>query len=205
MPKCKKCKREYMRKYCDYCRREARWNPKKYFNRFTPRLQEGLQDKHIDIEVDPKVLKYVRSGHGLYIFGEVGSGKTLLAAHMMLASMKSYFVEKQGPQRHIFITVADLLDKIKESYNHETDDDITKLYGHVDFLVLDDLGVEKTSDWTVEKVYQIINTRYEEMKPTIFTSNLNLNELSESIGDRISSRIKGMSRLINTGEEDYRL
>jgi integrase len=56
-------------------------------------------------------------------------------------------------------------------------------------LYLDDLGTEKPTDWALQTLYLIIDRRYPEMMQTIISSNLNLDELSSRLGDRIASRI----------------
>ena len=61
--------------------------------------------------------------------------------------------------------------------------EIINKYSLVDWLVLDDLGIEKTSDWSFQTLYLIINQRYEKLKPVIFTSNLSLEELAGQLGD----------------------
>jgi DNA replication protein DnaC len=71
-------------------------------------------------------------------------------------------------------------------------------------IVFDDIGAEKVSDWTRERLYLIINKKYEDMIPMIFTSNCDLEILSARLGDRISSRIMGMTELIKVDGEDMR-
>ena len=60
-------------------------------------------------------------------------------------------------------------------------------------LILDDLGAEKPSDWVKEQLYVIINRRYENMLPTIITTNCTMNELKDRIGERTASRIIEMT------------
>ena len=72
-------------------------------------------------------------------------------------------------------------------------------------LFIDDIGAEKMTEWVAETFYLILNYRYNEMLPTIFTSNLSPSELAERIGDRIVSRIIGSSDVIKLDGEDRRL
>jgi len=59
----------------------------------------------------------------------------------------------------------------------------------VDLLVLDDLGSERESDWVLEKLLVIVDGRLNEFKPTIYTTNFNLDELELRVGSRLASRI----------------
>ena len=203
MTECKKCGNEYSRDYCDFCRRTEKWNPNKYVSKFPPRIREDL--KTIDIKVSANELIFVRSGGGLFINGEIGSGKTLYAVNFLLASLRQTFIKQYGPRVHKFITVPDLLEDIRKSFDKETETDPVGFYSNVDLLILDDLGIEKTTDWTLEKLYQIINFRYENLKSTIFTSERPLKELAELFGNRIPSRIQKMSMVKRMKEIDYRL
>ena len=59
--------------------------------------------------------------------------------------------------------------------------------------------------WVGETFYSIINTRYERMLPTFFSSNLSLPELAEKMGDRIASRIAEMCQIIKLSGKDLRI
>lgn len=72
-------------------------------------------------------------------------------------------------------------------------------------IVLDDIGAEKASEFVEEFFYLLINTRYENVHPMIFTSNLPLSALAERIGDRIVSRIKEMCEIVKIDGNDRRL
>ena len=70
---------------------------------------------------------------------------------------------------------------------------------------MDDLGAEKPSDWVSEQLYMIINSRYEDMLPTIITTNCNTKELIERLGERTVSRIIEMTEPVTIKASDYRL
>lgn len=75
----------------------------------------------------------------------------------------------------------------------------------VDLLFIDDLGTAKGSEWVEEITYRLVNGRYEDMRPSIFTSNLSLSELKEAIGDRVASRLaETCERIVLKGHDRRR-
>jgi len=97
----------------------------------------------------------------------------------------------------LFISVPELLLEIRDSYrgNEISEKAIIDKYSWGDVLVLDNLGVEKTSDWVLQTLYTIIDRRYREELRTIITSNLSIEEIREKLDDKIASRIVGMCRV----------
>ena len=75
----------------------------------------------------------------------------------------------------------------------------------VELLTLDDLGAEKISDFTVDRLYLIIDSRYSNMKKIIITSNLTLNDIKNKIHDRLASRIGEMCKIIIMPNKDLRI
>lgn len=71
---------------------------------------------------------------------------------------------------------------------HDPEQELEKLRS-APLLFLDDLGVAKGSDYVEEVTYRLINGRYEDMRPSIFTTNLPAAQLQASLGDRIASRL----------------
>ena len=130
-----------------------------------------------------------------YIYGPAHTGKTVLMAHMFLKAMQEAYL-KAEPYNIIFINISDLFKQIKQTYDKNTP--ITEYalidhYGKCDILFLDELGVEKSTDWVLDILYNIINTRYEQLLKTVITSNLSLPQLATKLDDdRITSRIERM-------------
>jgi DNA replication protein DnaC len=178
------------------------WTNKIYpqrIKRLTPRIQRDLQK----ISFPENLPETIES---TFIFGKVGSGKTLRAIFLMLEEEKRQWLSMEMvaglymgiEEACVFISVPELLNEIKSGFDSagRTERDIINFYSSVYFLVLDDLGVEKVSDWVLQTLYLIINRRYEHMKKTIITSNCTLEELATRLNDdRIPSRIERMCKL----------
>ena len=129
---------------------------------------------------------------GLFLMGNYGTGKTGLAVGLL-----KKLIEAQ-PQAGLFVTAPDLLDQIRQTYNHESVAlmDPLERAKRVPILLVDDLGVEKPSPWVQEKFYTLINHRHGEEMTTIFTSNLSLEQVAEQLGERTSWRLVEMCRVV---------
>lgn len=138
-------------------------------------------------------------GRGLYLCGDVGTGKTHLAVAVMNELMR-----KQVPA--LFVTVPELLDNLRGAYmvpGRDLDEWMESVK-NADLLVLDDLGAEKPTAWVQERIFVIVNHRYREALPTIFTSNIGPKELGAKLGERTASRIVAMTEGIELEGDDYR-
>jgi len=105
---------------------------------------------------------------GLLLEGQPGVGKT----HIAVAVLKQA-IQTTGA-RGLFYDIRDLLRVIRSTYDpstRTTELDVLRPVMQADLLVLDDLGAEKTSEWVEETMNLIVNTRYNEKRLTIFTTN----------------------------------
>ena len=122
-------------------------------------------------------------GHGVWIMGDVGTGKTSLAMVISKAALDA------GRTVAIY-SLPRLMNLIRESIADE--DGVVgflDLLGSVDLLHLDDVGAQMHTDWTVEQLYSLINTRYEDRRAIVFTTNQQPDELREHVGERVFSRL----------------
>jgi len=140
------------------------------------------------------------AGRGLYYCGGVGTGKT----HLAVGVMNELMARKRVPS--LFVTVPEFLDNLRETYmipGRDLDEwmDTVK---NADLLVLDDLGSERPTEWVRERIFVIVNHRYREALPTLFTSNIGPKDLASQLGERTASRIIAMCDWISLEGEDYR-
>lgn len=147
----------------------------------------------------------INPNSGVFIHGIAGSGKSHEAATLMYL----YYVDHGKTARAAWISVPKLLLDIRQTFQHKpgekTEWDLVKYYSEVGWLCLDDLGVEKFSDFAMQTLYLIINERYERMRTTVITSNSDLSTLAEKMGDdRLTSRISGMCQIVHFGGKDRR-
>lgn len=128
-------------------------------------------------------------GKSVYIYGGVGTGKTLLAS--IIATERAYLGKAS-----LFISVAETLESLREFNNQtqkfsdsRTREEKLKEYANAKCLIVDDLGAEKPTDWTVETLFKIFNRRYNECLQNVTTSNLSPEELEKHLGGRVARRI----------------
>lgn len=143
---------------------------------------------------------FKEKGKGLYLYSYTkGSGKTRLAASIGNALVSVHRARVK------FVTTLDLLDEIKATYSRESamsENKLLEAVRSVDVLILDDIGVEEPTNWVKEKLYNILNSRMDNKKVTIFTSNSTVSELGHD--DRIKSRIEKMAFPVYMPDESIR-
>jgi DNA replication protein DnaC len=144
--------------------------------------------------------EHLDAGRGLWLFGDVGTGKTTLAMLVAKAALES------GRSVAIY-SLPRLLNEIRRTYDEGSDSSYVQLLdrlAEVDLLHVDDLGAEKSSPWVLEQLYAIVNSRYEGERAMVITTNLDRDRLVEQIGERTVSRLEEMCEVIPVYGEDHR-
>ena len=161
-----------------------------------------------------------RDGAGLLIIGQIGTGKT----HLAVGIIKELILNKGVPC--LFYDYRELLKEIQNSYNatvQTTELDVLRPVFETDVLVLDELGAVKPTEWVWDTVSLILNTRYNNNRTTIITTNFEdqpaagangsvsaaraatrAETLGDRIGERMRSRLHEMCRVIKMEGEDFR-
>jgi DNA replication protein DnaC len=161
-----------------------------------------------------------RDGTGLLIIGKIGTGKT----HLAVGITKELIVHKGVSC--LFYDYRELLKEIQNSYNstvQTTELDVLRPIFETEVLVLDELGAVKPTEWVWDTVSLILNTRYNDNRTTIITTNFEdqpaagvspagsairaatrSETLGDRIGERMRSRLHEMCRVIKMEGEDFR-
>ncbi len=160
-----------------------------------------------------------RDGTGLLIIGQVGTGKT----HLAVGITKELILNKGIPC--LFYDYRELLKEIQNSYNaavQTTELDVLRPVFETDVLILDELGAVKPTEWVWDTVSLILNTRYNDNRTTIITTNFEDGPsakaegidgprrsardetLGDRIGDRMRSRLQEMCRFLTMRGLDFR-
>jgi DNA replication protein DnaC len=120
----------------------------------------------------------------LFLYGSKGTGKTHLAAAIGNARIA------RG-QPAIFMVVPDLLDHLRATFSPNSDatyDELFENLRNTPLLILDDLGTQTTTPWAREKLYQLINHRYNRRLSTVITMNMETEEIDPRLWSRINDR-----------------
>lgn len=128
----------------------------------------------------------LQKGGGLVMCGKPGTGKN----HLALAIARHAITEHQSSA--VFTTALKIAREYKSTWSKgstRTEDDVIRYFTRPDLLIIDEVGVQFGSDAEKLIMFEIINTRYERMKPTILISNQSKDELSAFIGERVIDRM----------------
>ncbi|MCM7106828.1 ATP-binding protein [Enterobacter hormaechei] len=128
----------------------------------------------------------LQKGGGLVMCGKPGTGKN----HLALAIARHAITEHQSSA--VFTTALKIAREYKSTWSKgssRTEDEVIRYFTKPDLLIIDEVGVQFGSDAEKLIMFEIINTRYERMKPTILISNQTREELAAFIGERVLDRM----------------
>jgi DNA replication protein DnaC len=154
-------------------------------------------------EASIRKVSFLSSNEGsCMMIGKKGIGKT----YAMCALARAFMLKGRDIQ---FITAPELLLEIRRAFNNKEENineyDIIQRYRNVDYLFLDDLGVEKASEWVLQTLYLIIDGRYSQGKFMCVSSNLSLGELANRLDDRIVTRLVEQCKVLKLKGKNRRL
>ena len=134
----------------------------------------------------------------LLFVGATGLGKTYLSACIARTVADRGFSVSYAPVGQLMAAFEN------EKFRPQPDTSCTEEYFSCDLLIIDDLGTEMTTQFTISALYQILNTRLMGAKPTIVSTNLPLGDLSARYSEQIASRLLGAYRLYKFYGDDVR-
>ena len=127
----------------------------------------------------------MKTGRSAIFVGKVGTGKTHLAVGIALSIME----QQRSP---LFTTVQRLVRRVKDSWRtkEETESEVIEAFASPDLLILDEIGVQFGSEFEKQILFDVLNERYEKLKPSILLSNIPREQLGEYLGERVTDRLR---------------
>ena len=127
----------------------------------------------------------IKTGRSAIFIGRPGTGKTHLAIGIALSIM-------QQQRSALFVTVQRLIRRIKDSWQTkaETEGEVIDAFASPDLLILDEVGVQFGSEFEKQLLFDVLNERYEKLKPSILLSNIPSEQLSDYLGERVTDRLR---------------
>jgi len=179
-----------------------------------PHLQRYLQSvvgvplRFMAAQLEHFRIKPKMNDNGLFIFGEPGSGKSYLSCAILysllprLVRYESYQPGGIGGVSARWVYVPDLLIHLRSTYSRNSksmEGAILNEYQNLSLLILDDVGAERETDWTQERLCVVIDRRLRDMKQTVVTSNLTVTEI-HGRDPRLASRLSSLAQLRLDGD-----
>lgn len=204
-----KCRQEEMRK------RKAEDEARVRMQHIDRLKSAGIQERHLldwrfDVAEDTETIRWAKNyvanwkkvraeNLGLLLWGDVGTGKSFAAACIANA-----LLEQATPV--LMTNFSKILNQMGTMYTEERYQYISS-FNHYPLLIIDDLGIERSTEYAKEQVYAVIDERYKANLPLIITTNLTIGEIRnpENVADaRIYSRVLEMCTPIHVGGGDRR-
>lgn len=190
---CYDCKKEIENGgFCIECSKKRRNNET---------ILRVIPKKYLYIETDKTELLVKNVTKNLFITGKTGTGKTVFGCSML----KKYAWSDININ---YISYPEWIMQLQSAYRKENENPFeiaNQIARFPGWMMIDDLGAEKLTDYVRQITYYIVNTREQHCLPIIITSNFSLVEIDSQIDKRISSRISGMCEILKFVGKDRRL
>lgn len=179
--------------------------PQEYLDHMV--AKSGIPSLFAVAEPSYDMLDALADGGGIYLCGAQGAGKTWMACRVA----KGWLYRGMGDAR--FVSSVKLLSEIGSTYGGDgSEEQVFAKYAKCDLLIVDDLGKEVPSQWSMSKLFELFDDRYANKRPTIVTTQFDLTSLARRMskgGDpetamAIVSRFKEKYRSVNLGNVDRR-
>ena len=197
-----KCRKSHIKEYIKYCTStiDKLSTPVIYRDFTMSSLKEIEQHKKAEKQIRDYFKKGLKEKLGVYIFSKKnGTGKTATAC-IICKTACAYL----GYRKYEFMNYPEFVSKYEQA-SFEDKEDLLNIYKRIRILLIDDLGKGRSTVTSISNIYDIINTRNNNRKITIFTSNLSITEISKSFDSSVASRLFEMTEIIEMGGKDLRL
>ena len=169
------------------------------FKSFDPHhLDSDRQELKLIQDAFRQALKFAEDPKDWIVFaGNAGRGKTRLAA-----AIGNY--RREADPGVLFVVVPDLLDRLRSSFNSQKPrafDDLFERIRNASLLILDDLGSQTGTPWAEEKLFQLLNYRYNACLPTVITTSLTRKEMEARLYARLTD--PQVSTVLRMGSFDF--
>ncbi|MGL4370201.1 MAG: ATP-binding protein [Spirochaetota bacterium] len=179
--------------------KKYRW---RFINEFKEVNKNAQTAKNLAYDI---ITKFPDIDKGLFLWGNPGTGKTLLSSIILTELITRYAVEGK------FMKISrNFFGKLKATFvegsaNYGMASRIEEEMANVDILIVDDFGTQRDTPWELETLYNLVDARYEKEKFTIFTANADPNvSMRDLYEGRILSRVRSMCRIVDLSGVDQR-
>lgn len=158
---------------------------RKGFADFNPPTAKAKTHKKIMGDYAQNFAEHALTGRSLVLCGGMGTGKTMLACAVGL------HVATRLDKSVCYTTVYHLTRAIKDTYGSRcSEDSAVRTFTRPDLLIIDEVGVQFGSATEAMLLFEVLNDRYENLRPTIVISNVTPDELGQYLGDRVVDRLR---------------
>lgn len=158
-------------------------------------------------EIETNIIEFVTAGKNLYLFsGQCGNGKTTWAVKLLKAYLNRIWAKSSDECKALYINVPRFMQQVKDSFSIQSEE-VTYLKENIikaDLVVFDEISAKIGSEFDIDFLLSIIDTRLSSNKTNIYTSNADKSKLINQLGERLHSRVYNNSECIEFKGTDKR-